>query len=118
MAAEAATISSVVAQPSVRRQFQHAFPEVIPFTFKLLEASIASGAVSSGDVTVPGAALGDFVLLASEYDTADLAVVGQVTAANTVTVSLLNNTGGASTQFQTTARKFNGVVLKAGELNP
>jgi len=118
MAAEAATISSIVAQPKERRQFQHVFPEVIPFTFKLVEASIADAAVSAGDITVPGAALGDYVLIASEYDPVDLTVTAQVTAANTVTVVLNNNTGAAVTQFVTTARKFNGVVLKAGELNP
>jgi hypothetical protein len=116
MAAEAATISATVLQTSERRQFQHVFPEVIPFTFKLLEATIASAAVSSGDITVTGAALGDFVLFASEYDSADLTISGQVTAANTVTISLSNLTGGAVTQYATTARKFNGVILKAGEL--
>jgi len=56
-------------------------------------ASIADGDMESTDVTVTGAALGDFVLVSLSIDTADLALVGAVTAADTVTATLLNNTG-------------------------
>lgn len=58
-------------------------------------ASIADGDEEVTDLTVTGAALGDFVLVSSSLDVTDLSLVGQVTAANTVTVQLLNNTGGA-----------------------
>jgi hypothetical protein len=115
MAAEATTIASTNARTSAKRQFQHVFSSVIPFTFNADEDSIASGAVSAGNITVPGAALGDFVLFAPEADVGDLVVSGQVTAANTVTMTLANNTGGAVTSFSANP-KVNGVVLKAGDL--
>ena len=57
--------------------------------------SIADGDEEAKDVTVTGAALGDYVLASLSVDVADLALSAQVTAANTVTASLLNNTGGA-----------------------
>lgn len=57
--------------------------------------SIADGDEEAKDVTVTGAALGDFVLVSSSLDVADLVLTGQVTAADTVTVQLANNTGGA-----------------------
>lgn len=110
---EAATVASTSAGTSGARQFQDVFSAVIPFTFSLTEASIASGAASSGDITVPGAALGDFVLVASKSDIADAAIVAQVTAADTVTVTILNNTGGAYTAMSG-GFTINGVVLKQG----
>lgn len=58
-------------------------------------ASIADGDEVATEVTVTGAALGDFALCSFSLDVADLVLSGQVTAANTVTVSLANNTGGA-----------------------
>lgn len=57
--------------------------------------SIADGDEEVGEITVTGAALGDFVLVSLSLDVADLAITGAVTAANTVTYQLLNNTGGA-----------------------
>lgn len=57
--------------------------------------SIADGDEEVGEVTVTGAALGDFVLASLSIDVADLAITAAVTAANTVTYQLLNNTGGA-----------------------
>ena len=47
------------------------------------------------EITVTGAALGDFCLVSHTVDVADLILSGQVTAANTVTASLANVTGGA-----------------------
>lgn len=58
-------------------------------------SSIADGDEEVKEVTVTGAALGDFVLVSASIDVADLALVAQVTAADTVTCQLLNNTGGA-----------------------
>lgn len=57
--------------------------------------SIDDGNEEVTEITVTGAALWDFVLVSSSLDVADLGLVGQVTATNTVTVQLLNNTGGA-----------------------
>jgi len=47
------------------------------------------------DVTVTGAALGDFALASFSLDVQDLVLSCAVTAANTVTVTLANNTGAA-----------------------
>lgn len=58
-------------------------------------ASIADGDMEAKDVTVTGAALGDFVLVAPSIDVTDLQLTGSVTATNTVTVVMSNSTGGA-----------------------
>lgn len=94
-----------------RRQFQSAFPGVIiqRSTVDLANAATGSGTFASADVTVEGAALGDLVLVALGVDTVDAAVVGAVTAANVVTLTLLNNTAGAVNLASTTATI---VVLK------
>ena len=55
--------------------------------------AIADGNEATTDITVTGAALGDFVQVSSSADVADLTLVGAVTAANTVTVQLGNWTG-------------------------
>jgi hypothetical protein len=57
--------------------------------------SIADGDEEAKDVTITGAALGDYVLASLSIDVADLVLTAQVTAADTVTASLANNTGGA-----------------------
>jgi hypothetical protein len=58
--------------------------------------SIADGNFASKDITVTGAALGDFVTGVSvSLDLQDMYVTAQVTAANTVTVTICNETGGA-----------------------
>jgi len=56
-------------------------------------AAILDGDMESKDITVTGAALGDFVLVSFSLDTADLTLTAQVTATNTVTATLANNTG-------------------------
>lgn len=58
-------------------------------------ASIADGDEEAKEVTVTGAELGDFVMASLSVDVADLALSAAVTAANTVTAVLSNNTGGA-----------------------
>lgn len=57
-------------------------------------ASIADGNEVATEVTVPGAALGDFAFASFSLDVADLQLSADVTAANTVTAVLANNTGG------------------------
>jgi hypothetical protein len=58
-------------------------------------SSISDGDEEAQDVTVPGASLGDFVMSSFSLDVADLMLTSAVTAANTVTAVLANNTGGA-----------------------
>ena len=57
--------------------------------------SIADGDEEAKEVTVTGAALGDYAVASLSIDILDLVLNAQVTAANTVTCVLANNTGGA-----------------------
>jgi hypothetical protein len=100
---------------SKRMQFAELVQNVSVYTatLNLGNAATGSGTFTSSDVTVPGVALGDVVIGVSlEVDTVDAAVVGAVTAANTVTVTLLNNTAGAVDLASTTVRI---VVLRLGQ---
>lgn len=56
--------------------------------------SIADGDEEVEEVTVTGAELGDYARASFGLDVEDLELSAQVTAANTVTVTLSNNTGG------------------------
>ena len=56
---------------------------------------IANGAEEALEITVEGAALGDFVLSSLSIDLTDLSLSGAVTAADTVTLVLSNNSGGS-----------------------
>jgi len=58
-------------------------------------SSIPDGNEATKEITVTGAALGDAVIVIASIDLADLAINASVTAEDTVTVLLLNNTGDA-----------------------
>jgi len=60
-------------------------------------ASLPSGSSSSTTVNVPGAAVGDFVETAFDQDLQGCTQSAYVSAANTVTVVITNNTGSAKT---------------------
>ena len=94
------------------RQFQGLF-DVIPFKLTFEDDSILDGDNYSGGATVsvPGAALGDFVLVSCVLDTVETQFYANVTAADTVEVTLQNTTGGTVTAFATGA-VINGIVLK------
>ena len=67
-----------------------------PYVEKTWDASsISDGDEEALEVTVPGASLGDFVLSSFSVDVADLMLTAAVTAADTVTAVLANNTGGS-----------------------
>jgi|TARA_R100000093_G_scaffold17027_1_gene9678 hypothetical protein len=67
-----------------------------PYVEKTWDASaIADGNEEALEVTVPGASLGDFVMSSFSLDVADLMLTAAVTAADTVTAVLANNTGGS-----------------------
>ena len=57
--------------------------------------SIADGNEEAKEVTVTGAAMGDYATASFSNDVTDLVLNAQVTAADTVTCVLANNTGGA-----------------------
>lgn len=56
---------------------------------------IADGDEEATDVTANGAELGDMAIASFSLDVTDLVLDAQVTASNTVTCVLANNTGGA-----------------------
>ena len=58
-------------------------------------ASVANGAKTTTTITITGAVLGDFVIASFSLDIQSMTISGYVSAANTVTVVLANNTGGA-----------------------
>ena len=57
--------------------------------------SVGDQAEVAKDITVTGAALGDFVRVSSSLDVQDLGLHAAVSATNTVTVTLTNNTQGS-----------------------
>lgn len=77
----------------------HELRKVYPTIVALGSATWDAGAILDGneeakEVTATGAALGDFVFASLSIDVADLHLDANVTAANTVTCVLANNTGG------------------------
>ena len=74
--------------------------------------SIASGASESTDVTVSGAALGDFVLASFSLDVQDMILSAEVSAANTVTATL-SNLSGASPPPNLSSGTLRVLVLKS-----
>ena len=57
--------------------------------------SIAAGGYEEKDVTITGAALGDFAVASFSIDIAGLVLTATVTAADTVTCALTNSSAGA-----------------------
>jgi len=89
------------------KQFQGAFTElwVVTETVDFGNAATGSGTFASVDVTVPNVAIGDMVMgISVGVDTVDAVIGGAVTAANTVTLTLLNNTAGAVDLASTTCK--------------
>lgn len=90
-----------------KQQLQGIFNEMwaVTETVDFANAATGSGTFASVDVTVPNVALGDIVIgVSMGVDTVDGAVVGAVTAANTVTLTLLNNSAGAINLASTTCK--------------
>lgn len=66
--------------------------------------SLVDAAGESKDVTVTGAVLGDFAIASLGVDTVDLTLTATVTAADTVTVRLQNESGSTADLASTTVR--------------
>jgi hypothetical protein len=107
----AITDSANVGYAKQARQFQDCF-EVIPFTAVLTDASLAAQIAGQCDISVPGAALGDFVLVALKGDNAAQTIYAQVTAANVVTVTTFNVEGTDADTSLSAGVTLNGAVLK------
>ena len=111
MAIEAATNGVIILNGGLEaRSFQDLFT-VLPFTFSFEEDSVAAGASSTRDITVTGAALGDFVLIAPSIDIVDLSMSGYVRATDSVTINVTDLSAGANTALATIAT-HNGLLLQ------
>jgi hypothetical protein len=114
MAISAADAAAVALEGGLQsKQFQGLFT-VIPFTFTFDENSLAAGLSSAGDITVVGAALGDFVLVAATTDLVDIALSAFVASSDTITVtatdlSAATNTGRAGNET------YNGLLLRPNQ---
>ena len=89
------------------KQFQGAFKELwlVTETVNFGNAAVGSGTFASVDVTVPNVILGDMLMCVSVgVDTVDAVIGGAVTAANVVTLTLLNNSAGAIDLASTTCK--------------
>ncbi len=67
-------------------------------------ANLADGAGETTTITVTGAALGDFALVSFGVDVAGMTVTAYVSAADTVSVRVQNESGGAVDLASTTIR--------------
>ena len=90
-----------------KQQLQGLFNEMwaVKETVDFGNAATGSGTFATADVTVPNVALGDIVMgVSAGVDTVDAVIAGAVTAANTVTLTLMNNTAGAVDLASTTVK--------------
>ena len=87
------------------RQFQGMFSEMWKVSATLNTASLDDGAGTSDTVTVPGVALGDIVLGSSHgVDRAGITVTAYVSAADTVTLRIQNESAGTVDLASTTVK--------------
>lgn len=99
-----AAATSVVTERGTK-QFQGMFQDMWKVTCTLDAGSLADGAGETDTITVPGVALGDIVLGASfSVDEAGLSVTGYVSAANTVSLRIQNESGGTVDLASATVR--------------
>ena len=98
-----------------RYQFQGLFQDAIPFQESDITLTAAAGAETSEDLTVPGARPGDMVLWGLVEDHEGATVTADVTANDTITVTLANATGSTIT---IAAAVFNGLVLRVPDSWP
>ena len=108
---EAATAGTPVKSVTKTVQFQALF-DVIQVKVTLDEDSIAAQVGSQASVTVPGAAFGDFVLVAAGVGLGGLLFQGAVSAANTVQLTAYNIEGTDAVTTLSTAAIVNILVLK------
>lgn len=106
----AASATSVSVGSKGPRQFQGLF-DVIPFKVTLEDDSLPAGA-SVADITVTGAALGDFVFIAPPIDAVETLLFGFVQSANTVTVVIRSLQEVDASTVWATPVECKGFVLK------
>lgn len=112
------TVRSEVPTGPKARQFQQVF-EVIIAKVPVTEASIAAQVGSSGTFTVPGAALGDFVMVSPGVDLGTaLQLTAVVSATDTVRVNFFNAEGTDAVTTLSGGTVFTFIVLKPRPLGP
>lgn len=82
----------VIKRSAGPKQFQALF-DVIEVEVALTDATIAAQVAGQVDVTVPGVALGDYVLVSYPADLTGLLIDAFVQAANTITITTFNVEG-------------------------
>lgn len=94
-------------------QFQYLFDVVYagPLTVDISNAATGSGTFGTGTATVVGAKIGDYVMVMNYTTvyTAGAPVVGDVSAADTVRLTALNNSAGA---VDYASQKYAVVILR------
>jgi hypothetical protein len=88
-------ITSIVQINDQPQQFRGVFNGVIEMEAVWDPASVGSNGQVEESVAVPGAELGDIVLISADLDLQELLLNGYVKAANVVDVVLHNTTAGA-----------------------
>jgi hypothetical protein len=81
--------------PIILHDGQTLFSHVINASVTIDPPALNDGDSATAEVTVTGAALGDFVMFAPPYDTQGVTVTATVSAADKVRFVFTNNTGGA-----------------------
>ena len=97
-------------------QFGGLFRDAIPFSALLTDATLAAQVAGQCDLSVPGAVVGDFVMIALGGDNAAQTIYAQVTAADTVTVTTFNVEGTDADTSLSAGVTLYGVVLKRGTI--
>lgn len=92
---------------SFARSYRGVFSRVIKFTATVNPASLADAAGENQSVTVPGAKFGDFVRVAAPYTLSGITVTAYVSAADTVTIRIQNESGGT---LDLASGTWNGIV--------
>lgn len=85
-------------------QFQGLFKQVYAVTATLDAGSLIDAAGETDTVAVPGAALGDMVLVSFGVDLAGITVTGYVGAADVVSLRVQNESGGTVNLASTTIK--------------
>jgi len=111
MATEAFTTATEDAGEAHARQFRAIFSVVIPFKMSLEEDSVADQAGSNAVITVPDAALGDFVLIGWGADLSNMTYSASVISAGVVEIQVHNLTGAAAEGLATASTCY-GLVLR------
>jgi hypothetical protein len=94
------------------QQFSSVFPDVLRASATINVASLADGVGSTETVTVPGVALGDIVIgFSFGVSLAGITATAYVSAADTVSIRVQNESGGVLDLASTTVKVVVGKVF-------